>query len=144
MLIKTHILMNVKFHPIWLGHMSWSWQLSSTTSAAMYERPVLFHMTYHFPKAIRDSLLYVLFLFSFMSASVVTTKFNKWHAHLWCVGSWYSAPLSFSRMLKVSWLLAWASSEDSWSDSDSILRLALLTKHTKRFNEVLATIRGGS
>ena len=95
--------MNVEFHPIRFGHMSWSWQLSSTTYAAIYERPVLLHMAYHFPKAVHDSLLYVSFLFSFILASVVATKFNKGHAHLWCVGNRYSMPLSFSRMLKVSW-----------------------------------------
>lgn len=111
--------MYVEFHRVLMGQMSWRLHLSFTTSAAMCERPDLFHMAWHFPKAARDKLLQVWFFCSAMSASVVATKFNKWHAHLWCEGSWYSRPLPSSRMLNVSWYSPSNSSWQSWSVSDS-------------------------
>lgn len=45
----------------------------------MYDRPDLFHIAWHFPKAARDSRLYVSLFFSAKAASVVETKFNSMH-----------------------------------------------------------------
>ncbi len=78
------ILSTVPPSLIWLV---WSLHLSLTISAAMYDRPDLFHIAWHFPKAAGDSHLYVSLFFSAMAASVMVTKFNRWHAHLWCGGT---------------------------------------------------------
>lgn len=116
--------MYVEFHRVWFGRINWSLHSSSTISATMYDLPVLFHIAWHLPKAARDSRLYVSVCPSALAASVVAIKFNRWHAHLWWGGSWYSRPLSSSRMLNVSWWLTWGSSSvESWSDSASSDRL---------------------
>ena len=79
-----------------------------------------------------------------MYASVVATKFNKWHAPLVC-GKLVHQAITFlqdaegvqvmgmsllRRLLVCLWLC--------------IFRMDLLNKHTECFNKVRATIHGGS
>lgn len=81
-----------KFHLVSFGLKSWSLQFSLIISAAVMDLALLFHRLRKCGVELELAT----------KTSTVDNRFRRWQTQRWCLGSWYSRPLSWSNIVSAS------------------------------------------